>query len=243
MVLRQPRMAAWPWPCLWWVAALVAGLVSGDSDTSEGGDHGVAGHSKMVICYWGTWANYRPIEGKFTPESVDGSLCTHLIYSFAGLDTAKWAIKSLDTWMDLEKDYGLAGFKKATELRNTWPHLKVMIAIGGWNEGSTKYSQMAKSRKKRSKFVNSTVEFLTKYNFDGLDLDWEYPGKRGGSADDKKNFILLAKELKEAFSEHKLLLSAAIGAGKATIDISYDVPNMYKHLDFVNVMCYDFHGR
>ena len=53
----------------------------------------------------------------------------------------------------------------------------------------------------------------------------------------------MKKELKEAFSEHKLLLSAAIGAGKATIDISYDVPNMYKHLDFVNVMCYDFHGR
>ena len=70
-----------------------------------------------------------------------------------------------------------------------------------------------------------------------------YPSKRGGAPDDKKNFILLAKELKEAFKEHNLLLSAAIGAGKATIDISYDVPNMYKYLDFVNVMCYDFHGR
>lgn len=34
----------------------------------------------QVVCYWGTWANYRPKEGKFTPESVDGSLCTHLIY-------------------------------------------------------------------------------------------------------------------------------------------------------------------
>ena len=210
------------------------------TDTSE---YSVSGHDKMVVCYWGTWANYRPVEGKFTPESVDGSLCTHLIYSFAGLDTSKWAIKSLDTWMDLETDYGLAGFKKATDLRNKWRHLKVMIAIGGWNEGSTKYSQMAKSRKKRSKFVKSAVEFLKKYNFDGLDLDWEYPGKRGGSNDDKKNFILLAKELKEAFAEPGLLLSAAIGAGKATIDISYDVPNMYKYLDFVNVMCYDYHGR
>jgi len=217
--------------------------VRGDANVTNPSEQNVSGHQKMVICYWGTWANYRPVEGKFIPESVDGSLCTHLIYSFAGLDTTKWAIKSLDTWMDLETDYGLAGFKKATDLRNKWKHLKVMIAIGGWNEGSTKYSQMAKSSKKRAKFVKSAVEFLTKYNFDGLDLDWEYPGKRGGSADDKKNFILLAKELKEAFTEHKLLLSAAIGAGKATIDISYDVPNMYKYLDFVNVMCYDYHGR
>ena len=43
--------------------------------------------------------------------------------------------------------------------------------------------------------------------------------------------------------EHKFLLSAAIGAGKSTIDISYDVPKMYKYLDFVNVMCYDYHGE
>ena len=47
------------------------------------------------------------------------------LQSFAGLDAAKSSIKSLDTWMDLEKDYGLAGFKKATDLRKTWPHLKV----------------------------------------------------------------------------------------------------------------------
>ena len=68
---------------------------------------------QLVVCYWGTWANYRPVAGKFTPENVDGSLCSHLIYSFAGLDAASSSIKSLDTWMDLETDYGLAGFRKA----------------------------------------------------------------------------------------------------------------------------------
>merc|ERR1719242_43351 len=245
MVMGQTklRMGDNCWPVIMFRLLLWAVLTTSIAADGEGESHTIAGHEKMVVCYWGTWANYRPVEGKFTPESVDGSLCTHLIYSFAGLDTAKWTIKSLDTWMDLETDYGLAGFRKATDLRNTWKHLKVMIAIGGWNEGSTKYSQMARDDKKRAKFVNGTVEFLKKYKFDGLDLDWEYPAKRGGSAEDKNNFILLAKELKEAFTEHKFLLSAAIGAGKATIDISYDVPNMYKYLDFVNVMCYDYHGR
>ena len=43
-----------------------------------------------------------------------------------------------------------------------------MIAIGGWNEGSTKYSGMAKDKKKRQKFVNSTIDFLQKHNFDGI---------------------------------------------------------------------------
>ena len=203
----------------------------------------VSSHDKVVICYWGTWANYRPKQGKFVADNVDGSLCTHLIYSFAGLDTTNWNIKTLDAWLDLEDNYGLKGFKKATDLRLKYPHLKVMIAIGGWNEGSQKYSEMAGDDTKRGKFVNSTVEFLKKYSFDGLDLDWEYPGKRGGSASDKKNFIKLIKELREAFNEDKFLLTAAIGAAKGTIDISYDVAAMYKYLDFVNVMCYDYHGK
>ena len=54
------------------------------------------------MCYWGTWANYRPDGGKFTPEHIDPTLCTHLIYSFAGLETSNWTMKSLDPWMDLD---------------------------------------------------------------------------------------------------------------------------------------------
>ena len=55
-----------------------------------------------------------------------------------------------------------------------------MIAIGGWNEGSTKYSGMAKDKKKRQKFVNSTIDFLQKHNFDGIFkiLDDNLPKKR-----------------------------------------------------------------
>ena len=106
---------------------------------SKSGEVRVSNHEKVVICYWGTWANWRLNQGKFVTSNVDGNLCTHLIYSFAGLDTNSWSIKTLDPYLDLEDNYGLGGFKKATDLRITYPHLKVMIAIGGWNEGSKKY--------------------------------------------------------------------------------------------------------
>ena len=67
--------------------------------------------------------------------------------------------------------------------------------------------------------------------------------KRGGIPEDKDNFILLIKDLKAAFQPHGYLLTAAIGAAVPTIDTSYDVPLMYKYLDLVHVMCYDYHGK
>ena len=104
------------------------------------------------------------------------------------------------------------------------------LAIGGRNEGSTKYSTMAKDPVKRKYFVDSSVKFIKKHNFDGLDLDWEYPGKRGGAPEDKANFIALIKDLHAVFTKHKLLLTAAIGAAQGTIDAAYDVKSMYKYL-------------
>ncbi|CAG2173609.1 unnamed protein product, partial [Oppiella nova] len=41
---------------------------------------------------------------------------------------------------------------------------------------------------------------------------------------------------------HGYLLTAAVAAGKATVDRAYNVPEMNKYLDFINLMTYDLHG-
>ncbi|XP_041985359.1 probable chitinase 2 [Aricia agestis] len=222
--------------CLFFSIVAMASVL--DGQTLDSGPP----HNKVVVCYVATWAAYRKDDGKFELSNLDPSLCTHLVYSFAGLDEATNNIKSLDPWQDLEKDYGKAGYKNMVELKERYPHLKVTVAIGGWNEGSTKYSKMAADAESRAKFVQSALMFLDEHKFDGLDLDWEYPTKRGGSPEDKANYVTLVKMLKEAFESRGYILTAALGAGKETMESAYNLAKLSRYLDFIHMMCYDYHG-
>jgi len=199
-------------------------------------------HDKVVVCYLSTWAVYRPSRGSYSIDNFDPNLCTHVVYAFSGLDSQTDTIKSLDPWQDLKDDYGKGGYEHLTSLKKTHPHLKVTLAVGGWNEGSKNYSIMAADPNRRKRFVKSASDFVRKFEFDGLDLDWEYPTQRDGEPEDYKNFVHLVKELKEELKPHNLILTSAIGASKKTIDEAYNILELSKYLDFLHIMCYDYGG-
>ncbi|KAJ4447149.1 hypothetical protein ANN_09150 [Periplaneta americana] len=190
-----------------------------------------------VVCYYGSWAVYRPGDGKFDVENIDPTLCSHLVYTFVGIGS-DGSVTILDSWNEIDK----GALKRFNDLRKLSPTSKTMVAIGGWNAGSATFSQVVNSDSLRANFVTSIVNFVKQYGFDGFDLDWEYPTQRGGAPGDKAAFAKLLSELRPQFDANGFILSAAVSAGEPTVDAAYDVPALAKYLDFINVMTYDLHG-
>jgi len=235
--------------------------------------YSVKDHNKVVGCYWGTWAFYRPGYGKFDVDNVPVDQCTHGFYGFADLnnkteDPHAWELVAYDPWYDQNPDdcnewanncdpTGGDGsicchhdsYRRFVALKQKNPDFVPMISIGGWNAGSKKFSLMAADPAKRQIFLDSIVPFVKKYGFEGVDLDWEYPGAQGADPEehidadgDKEHFSVLVEMMAELLHEHDILFTAALSPGKGTIENAYDIPRISKSFDYMNVMTYDYHG-
>ncbi|EUC54050.1 glycoside hydrolase family 18 protein, partial [Rhizoctonia solani AG-3 Rhs1AP] len=207
-----------------------------------------ANSGRNIIGYYSNWAAHRSCDGvpdtvlpAQRPKDLDPFSFTHIVYSFGYITRGDWKLTTTQSDDD-ELIKELQGLKKQN------PNLKTMWAIGGWAFNDPPYqdifSTMARTSSSRAAFIKNALSQLSTYGFDGIDIDWEYPGtERGGVEGDGKNFLSLMKELQ-----------AAIKASGKRVEVSFTAPASYWYLqqfpikelqdytDWINLMTYDIHG-
>ena len=212
---------------------------------------------KRVVAYFVQWGIYAR---NYLVTDIPADKVTHINYAFMGIDGVTGTCKMFDPWADVNIVFTgqtAKGFPDQTweesardeagnlgrliQLKNLYPNIKTLMSIGGYSL-STYFPNVSSTASSRETFVTSCVELMVRYEFDGIDIDWEYPGPS-----DKTNFTLLLQEFREQLDRRgtldnkHYLLSVAGPAGYDKL-VNIDLAAISNYIDYMNIMTYDYHG-
>ena len=131
--------------------------------------------------------------------------------------------------------------------------IRVLYSIGAYGRGDddpTKcgnFSKAASTPEGRKKLIDSIIKIIVNNHFDGVDIDWEYPGSFPATgispAEDRENYGLFMRELRKALDDlgPGYLLTAAIPGGDNPSS-RYDMKMLDEVLDYMHIMSYDLHN-
>src|SRR3954451_18412993 len=191
--------------------------------------------------------------------------------------TDAWADYQAPTWDGANAVNGVAddpgnlnqhlfgNFEQLQELKALHPGLRVEMSIGGWT-GSTYFSDAAATPASRAALVASCIDLIVKGNlpgggwpegaggpgaaaglFDGINVDWEYPGKDPGNganfdaAHRSANATGLLQEFRTQLGTN-YLLTVDVAGGNVNSTPSWDLAQVSKAVDWVDLMAFDYHG-
>ncbi|KAJ7154756.1 glycoside hydrolase family 18 protein [Mycena filopes] len=177
----------------------------------------------------------------FPPSSISWDKYNAMTFAFATTtaDTSMIALDdismgALPTFVSAAKNAGVPA----------------LLSIGGWT-GSQYYSTAVGSAENRTAFIGAVLALVTKYNLDGIDFDWEYPGSSAGlgcnvvNPADSANFLSMLQELRGTTDGKSLILTAAVGIAPFIGSDSQpmtDVSQFADVLDRIAIMAYDVWG-
>ena len=214
---------------------MVLAIMTTAASADEAGTQLVPG--KRIVGYFAEWSKHYGV------ANIPADKVTHVNYAFAVIRDGECAMK----------DNLAAGrhFPLLQTLKRKHPHLRTLVSVGGWTD-SGPFSDAALTAEAREKFARSCAAFVKQHGFDGVDIDWEYPGGGGmdkskGRPEDTRNFTFLLQDLRRALDQQgakdnrRYLLTIAAPAGGQHKRI--ELARIHPLLDFINLMTYDFAGH
>ena len=165
-----------------------------------------------------------------TTRDVNYSLYTHLCHAFvtAGSDGV------------INKGRGAPSRELTTEAHKAG--VKVLISLGGWG-WDKQFAAIVSNPEAEARYVDGVVKMIDEFDYDGLDLDWEYPD----TAKEIEGFERLTRTLRgriDAIGKAKgraMNLTIAAAANKGTLGW-LKKGFLLENMDWVNVMTYDYAG-
>lgn len=211
---------------------------------------------KNIVGYYPDWQVYDRAK-LAAPKNLDYKRLSTIVYSFF-IPSYDGTLSTKDEYITElilkgQRDWRLEGkpayypMTSLVELAHS-KKTNVMISIGGWT-GSEHFSAISADSNKRSVFIKSCIQLIERYDIDGIDIDWEFPGR--GSSQDSINFTYLINDLREALDfkamnakkkdKKQYFLSIAISSSDSHMKyIQWE--KVISALDFINVMTYDYAG-
>jgi chitinase len=232
---------------------------------------GLSSHGKTIIGYYASWQWYD--RNKLaSPENMDFTKVQRVNYAFFQTNT-NGDLWGTDSWGDPNVLFGPYDWNPSESSKEfcSWDsptdrpcnyhkyqqgliHLvhaagaELYPSIGGWTL-SDAFPAMSANPTARANFAKNCIELIQAYDFDGIDIDWEYPGyeAHSGTPNDRENFRLLLDEVRSALDTFGgqtgrfYGLTAALPCGPSHI-ANLDIAHVARTLSELNLMTYDFNG-
>lgn len=244
--------------------------------------------ANVVAGYFADW-QYENEANPYTVKDIPAENLTHIIYAFLSMcgphTGASEEVQAMvaeqcegkdpftailvDAKSALEVDFGnvkvdvpyKGHFAQLAQLKSDHPNIKILPSFGGWTM-SEPFHAMAKDPESMKHFSKTAAELIAKYDFfDGIDLDWEYPGGGGlttspwnpdtkltdeEKASERDAFTFLVKTMRgdldalEKQTSREYELSTAVGVAAKSAQIDWKSASQY--LTNMFAMTYDYLG-
>lgn len=242
---------------------------------------------RRIIGYFPSWRLGADGTPRYLAKDIPWSKITHINYAFAHVQDNKISVGDVTnpsnaatglTWpgvagAEMDPEFAYHGhFNLLSKFKKQYPQVKTMISVGGWAETGGYFDStgnrvsnggfytLTDSQANIDTFANSAVAFLRTYNFNGVDIDYEYATSMSDAGNPldwsysnarraklMSGFAALMKTLREKLDaagaqdgKHYLLTVAAPASGYLLRGM--DMYQVTQYLDYVNIMSYDLHG-